>query len=253
MRTVHSKSRDVHFNKQSTDIPGTAYARDDINIKKSEFQKPLKKSQSAIDDCAALLDKKANQATKRKLKTRTSSRKGFCYFYQANYQRKFKVDFSKLDNANKFVDENNAGGQSSNQENTNMMNNSLQFLNSEFKKFKSNIREIKMWDAYEKHWHNFTTSLHEDALHYNLQSVPLPINNYSFIFHIRRVLENKNELNYGKNSAELWSRVKREALRRYHPDKFSKYFSKLEDNDSKDEIMKKVNSIAQLLNDRFQF
>ena len=39
---------------------------------------------------------------------------------------------------------------------------SVQQLNSEYKKFKNNEMEIKMWDAYEKQWTHFAESMHQN-------------------------------------------------------------------------------------------
>jgi hypothetical protein len=82
-----------------------------------------------------------------------------------------------------------------------------------------------MWDAYESHWNKFTSKVNEEGS-LSADQVPLPINYNTFLYHMRSVLEANNKLNKLRNNKELWSKVKNEALRRYHPDKFNRNFEK---------------------------
>lgn len=206
------------------------------------------------DERAALLNKKANQASRRKIKTRAASRRGFGYFYQANnYARNFKVDFDKFDKINQQSDNaNEEAGQNQFSDKQLFVPSSLQQLNQDYKKFIADSREIRMWNAYEKAWKSFTEYVHSDSLNeqYGATSVPFPINNTNFIFHIRRICNLSTD---DPNNADLWVKVKREALRRYHPDKFSKYLSRLTSDDEKQRVIEDVNKVAQLINSRFQF
>ena len=82
----------------------------------------------------------------------------------------------------------------------------------------------------------------------------MPINNSTFIYHMRAVLESNNKLNKLKSNKDLWSKVKNEALRRYHPDKFNHNFEKcLTSEEDKELIMRQINEIWKVLNTQFKF
>jgi len=83
---------------------------------------------------------KANQASRKRLKTRTSSRRGFGYFYQASYQRNFKVDFDKLDSCKNF-NETTAGVQNIAADGAS----TIHQLNLDYENFIKNKKNIKVF------------------------------------------------------------------------------------------------------------
>ena len=109
---------------------------------------------------------------------------------------------------------------------------------------------MKMWSAYETHWNEFTKMC---AVPESLRAdqVPLPINNKTLIFHMRAVVE-REAATKPKNNKDLWVKAQKEALRRYHPDKFLQNFAKcLRTEEDKIAILRQINEVCQTLNTRF--
>lgn len=60
-----------------------------------------------------------------------------------------------------------------------------------------------MWDAYERHWDHFST---DNSAYLTADQIPFPIDNYTFVFHMRRILESKGDMSQIKNSKKQWEK-----------------------------------------------
>ncbi|CAI2365508.1 unnamed protein product [Moneuplotes crassus] len=122
---------------------------------------------------------------------------------------------------------------------------SISELNSDYKSFLT-CSELNLWDTYEAHWLSFSKTPSPSTL--TASQIPFPPNNTTFILHMRRILERKGEGVQVRNTKEQWRKCVKEALRRYHPDKFRQNFGKLLDNEHEKEIlMGRINSLCQVM------
>lgn len=184
-------------------------------------------------------------AARKGLKTRAASRKGFGYFYKSSYQKYYHPSDLPKESPKPNPDK----GYSPNSKTWDPSKaHSIHSLNNLYAKFL--LSDLTKWKLYEQHWLKFSSWPQSDL---RAENIPLPVDSLNFIFHMKRVMDSKTEIRE-TGTKESWQKWLREALRRYHPDKFTQNFGKyLKDQGEKDEILEKINQLWQILTTQFQF
>jgi len=162
-----------------------------------------------------------------------STGKGYQYYYNANCRKNFTV---KID---EFLTKSRVGGFS---QSSLFENEDEKCIISEMMKEYKKIFAI--WKEYEHNWHLFEQGSKE---------IPWPPNPESLLAHFAyklypEILNQQNPI----NSID-WKKVLKQAIIRYHPDKFEQNFSKFLTTDEERQYAKKrTNEITQILNECYR-
>ncbi|CAI2366055.1 unnamed protein product [Moneuplotes crassus] len=215
-----------------------------------EHQKPnletfFPKSSKARNLSKNTFEDNFTSAARKGLKTREASRRGFGYFYKSSYQKYYKPpDLQRQASQASQRSYSKSMPKFGNDASVPTNPYTVFSLNEDYKSF-LDCPELSLWDTYESHWQSFKSCPSQDL---TADQIPLPPNNITFVLHMRRILEQNSEITKAKNTKEQWKKCVKEALRRYHPDKFIQNFGKyIPDLSEKEILLEKINQLCKIV------